>query len=113
MDSYTNNTYSYTGEAPKLKSIYAVSLYDPKTGTIRHLHRVLSLEGSSPLDPQQIEKNAIANAEKLGHDVTKLKVLHSPDLQDISGHYRVDVKKTLLVKIDASPTQLKNRQNTL
>lgn len=107
MDMPFDKEYIQTGNAPKLKSVYAISLYDPTDGRICHMHRILNTEGSSPLDPQQMEQNAITNAEKFGHNVKKLKVLHTPDMQNISGNYRVDLEKKILVKISDPPIRFK------
>src|SRR5919197_4142104 len=94
-----DKNYARSGNAPKLKSVYAISLYDPKDGRIHHMHHVLNMEGSTPMDPKQVEDNVIAMAKKIGHDVDKLKVLHTPDLQDLSGNFKVDVEKKSLVKV--------------
>jgi hypothetical protein len=99
MESNIHEMHVQTGDAPKLKSVYAIALYDPNSGKIHHIHHVLTMEGSSPMEPQEVEKNVIATAKKLGHDVEKLKVLHTQDLQDLSGNYRVDVEKKTLVKL--------------
>jgi hypothetical protein len=63
------------------------------------MHYVLNIAGSLPMEPQQVEKNVIATAKKIGYEVEKLKVLHTQDLQDISGNYRVDIEKKTLVKL--------------
>ena len=99
MESNIHLNQAQTGEVPKLKSIYAISLYDPEDGRILHMHYVITMAGSLPMEPQQVEKNVIATAKKLGYEVEKLKVLHTQDLQDISGSYRVDVENRTLVKL--------------
>jgi hypothetical protein len=99
MESNIEHNHAQTGEAPKLESIYAISLYDPQNGKIYHMHYVLTIAGSLPMAPQQVEKNVIATAKKIGYEVEKLKVLHTQDLQDISGNYRVDIEKKTLVKL--------------
>jgi hypothetical protein len=99
MDTDFDKNYVQVGNVPKLKSVYAISLYDPKDGKIHHMHHVLNMEGSSPMDPKQVEDNVIAMAKKVGHDVDKLKVLHTPDLKDLSGNFKVDVEKKSLVKV--------------
>jgi hypothetical protein len=97
-----NNLYVRTGKTPNLESIYAISLYDPKNGKILHMHHVLNMEHSSNIEPQQLEKDVVAFAEKLGHNVKRLKVLHTHDLQDMTLNYRVDVNKKTLVKVSES-----------
>ena len=98
MDNNFEKNYTQIGDAPKLESIYSISLYND-SGKIHHIHSVLNMEGSSSKDPDEIEKNAIAAAKNLGHNVAKLKVLHTRGVKDISGSYRVDVEKGTLVKL--------------
>ena len=99
MGSDLENSNAQVGNVPKLKSIDTIVLYDPENGKIHHMHRVLNLEGCSPLDPQEVEKNLILTAGKLGHNIEKLKILHTESLQDISGSYRVDIEKKTLIRL--------------
>jgi hypothetical protein len=94
-----NNLFMQAGEIPRLDSIYALALYDPKDGKIRHMHHVITLENASKTDPQLLEKDAIANAKKLGHNTDSLKVLHLPNFEDPTSVYRVDVERKTLIKI--------------
>ena len=75
-----------------MESIYGIALYDPNDGKIIHMHTILNMEGASSVDPQTKEK-------ELEYDVTKLSILHAPDLKDISAQYYVNVKEKTLVKI--------------
>lgn len=95
-----NNFFIQAGETPKLESIYAVALYDPKDGKIRHMHHVITLENASKTDPQLLERNVIANAKKLGHNTDSLEVLHVPNFEeDPTSMYQVDVERKTLVKM--------------
>ena len=90
---------THVGNAPKLESIYAIVMYDPASGAIRHMHRVITMANSPKMDPQTIEKTAISNAKKYGHNTESLKVLHVPNHEDFSSMYSVDVEKKILIKM--------------
>jgi hypothetical protein len=105
-----DSQYTKAGKAPKLESIYGIALYDPKDGKIVYMHRILNMEGASPLEPEKIERELLEFAKKeLNYDITKLNVLHDPNIQKISGQYQVDVIKKTLVKIEDFESQKKSR----
>ncbi len=109
------NQYTKIGDVPKLESIYGIVLYDPADGKIAHMHTIINMEGASPVDYQEKEKEVLEYAKtKLKRDVTKLSVLHDPNLGDISAHYYVNVKEKTLIKIPESEIQkkLKDLQKT-
>jgi hypothetical protein len=85
------------GNVPEIESFYVVSLYDPKKGTIQHMHTALFTEGASKVESKQIERDAIAGAKKLGHDVKKLNILHTPNVSDFTSRYQVDLRRKKLV----------------
>jgi hypothetical protein len=98
-DSFENQ-YTKVGNVPKLESVYGIALYDPTDGKVIHMHTILNMEGASPVDYQEKEKEVLEYAKKeLERDITKLKVLHAPNMQEISGQYYVNVKDNTLVKI--------------
>ena len=99
IEHQQDNFFVQAGETPKLESIYAVALYDPKDGKIRHMHHVITLENASKTDPQMIEREAIANANTVGHNTDSLKVLHVPNFEDPTSIYRVDVERKTLIKM--------------
>ena len=91
------------GNVPKLESIYGIAVYDEKDGKVIHIHTILNMEGASPVDYEEKEKEVLEYAKKgLNRDTTKLKVLHAPNMQEISGQYYVNVKDNTLVKIPES-----------
>ena len=97
------NQYSTAGKVPKLESVYGIALYDPTDGKIIHMHTILNMEGASPIYPEEKEKEVLEFARtKLKRDTTKLRVLHDPNLKDISAQYYVNVKEATLVKISES-----------
>lgn len=78
---------------------FACVLYDPKTGDIRHVHRVAVLPGAESPTKQQVQERALALAKKLGRDgPARLRVLHvSPESIKPGSKLRVDLKKQRLV----------------
>jgi hypothetical protein len=112
IEHQENDFFVQAGKAPKLESIYVVAIYDPEDGKIRHMHHVITLENASKADRQLIEREAIANARKLGHNTDSLKVLHIPNFEDPSSKYRVDVERKALIKMPEMTLAklLKNRE---
>ena len=97
------NQYIKVGEVPKLESVYGIALYDPADGKIVYMHTIMNMEGASPIDYQEKEREVFEFAEtELKHDVTKLSVLHEANLKDISANYYVNVNEKKLVKIPES-----------
>jgi hypothetical protein len=102
------NQYLKVGEVPKLESVYGIALYDPSDGKIVYMHRIVNMEGASPVDYQEKEKEVLEFAKtKLKRDVTKLGVLHDANLKDISANYYVNVNEKKLVKIPESEIRKK------
>lgn len=83
-----------------IKEVHAIAIYDPTDGRIRHMHHVIITEGARPPDASSFEKDALVDAEKSGHKVANLKMLHVKDLnlKDINARCRVDTEKNVLVK---------------
>ena len=106
------NQYTKVGKVPKLESVHGIALYDPTDGKIVHMHKILNFEGASPADLQEKEKEVLERARKnLQGDVTKLKVLHTPNMQEISGQYSVNVKENTLVRIPETELLERLRKN--
>jgi hypothetical protein len=87
-----------TGSA-KISSIRCCILYDSKDGTIRHLHRVVTMQGAPETSESDMEKQTIELAKDLSLDTGQLQVLHV-DQSVISerARYSVDPKSRTLVK---------------
>jgi hypothetical protein len=86
------------GNAPAVMKIQAVAIHD-RRGEIRHMHHVIVLEGARPVDRASVTKDAVEQASRLGHDVSRLKALFVPELQSPGAMYRVDVKRGRLVEL--------------
>src|SRR5688572_4284891 len=97
------NQYTRAGNVPKLESVYGIALYDPADGKVIHMHTILNMEGAYPIDPQVKEKEVLEFVRtELNRDITKLSILHEPNLQNISANYYVNVQEKKLIKIPES-----------
>lgn len=108
MKNPKDDIFIQTGDTPSFKSIYAIALYSPTSGKIRHMYHVNILDGADPINQKMIQKEAIDDARKLGHQIQTLEILHIPDLRDSLGSYRVDVKKKVLINTN-EPEQKRNK----
>ena len=68
-----------------------VALYDPSTGRIAHIQRVLSLPGGPDLTPEHVVERAHVHARHGGHDVSRLQAVHLADDHDYGTAHVVDV----------------------
>lgn len=94
-----SNKMQTAGPAQKIVATHTVALYDPESGRIAHMHRVLTLEGGTHYSPEHHEQNARAYAGKLGHPVKTLLALHVPNHKNSGARCCVDVKKQALVEM--------------
>jgi hypothetical protein len=98
--NYTEqNSFSQKGKVPKTKSIRSIALYDANDGTIFHMHHVMTMEGCEPRNIEEIEKDALRFAKKLGHSVENLKILHAPNTINPFTKYRIDVSKLDFIEL--------------
>jgi hypothetical protein len=86
-----------TGAAPNVRGISAVALYDT-SGTIHHLHYVVTHVGSRDVDPETMIRDAIAHATAAGRDVASLQARHFATVPNIKGTHRVDIATQTLVE---------------
>ena len=100
--------FSQAGDAPRVESVYAVALYDPKDGIIHHMHHVVSMIDSPKLDNKMAENEAILNAKKVGQNTDNLEIIHIDDI-DLASAYRVNVKTKQLEKISLSEISKEGR----
>ena len=104
MHRTDNDNFIQIGNLPSLESVYSIVIYEPKDGTIRHIHHTMIFNKSFNIDPDRLEKEAKEYALRLGHKIDGIRVLHIRDNKDFKGMYKVDVKKQALVKILAAQT---------
>ncbi len=57
------------------------------------------MEGCEPRDMEEIEKDAMRFAEKLGHSIQKLKILRAPNTINPFAKYRIDVSNLEFVEL--------------
>ena len=77
-------------------------LYRPSDGVIVHYHRAKLFVPGRTLDVGQVEKRALEEATRRGHDVEQLAVLHvAPAEMDRRRRYRVDTSSGTLIVVDS------------
>jgi hypothetical protein len=106
------NTFGFKqiGSRLRLKSAYGIALYDVQNGKIHHLHYIINMGGSVPVDTSAIEKKVLVHAERLGHDIKTLKILHIPDIKPY-GNYKVDVKNQTLIELPQKTFNIKHNRS--
>jgi hypothetical protein len=70
---------------------HGVALYDPETGRIAHIQRVMVLPGAPDLTPEQVVERAHVHARHGGHDTTRLAIVQLADDHDYGTPHVVDV----------------------
>ena len=83
---------------PGPAAIRHIVLFDPKDGTIRHVHSIATFPGAQASSLEHHEAHARKIAEKHGLDAANLRVLHfEGGEQPCTGH-KVDVANLRLMK---------------
>lgn len=93
-------TFQTTGRT-RVRSIKCCVLFDPADGTIRHTHRIVTMEGADETPEPMIEERTRLLAREFGIEVDRLQLLHV-DSQGIESnkHYKVDPRNRRLVAVD-------------
>jgi len=88
-----------TGRA-KIHSIRCCVLFDPSDGAIRHVHRVVTVQGVEEPSADEIEKRTRHLAKELNLDVSSLHALHVEVSSIKPGiRYAVDPSKRRLIEV--------------
>jgi hypothetical protein len=89
----------FGGTLPVWSSTACV-VYDADTGLVRHIHRVVTLEGGREPTQQENEARAMAMLEAKGRKTSKLRALHvAGDAIEAHRCYAVEPKtRQLIVK---------------
>ena len=95
---------SSAGNAPKVVDHYVVALYEPSTGTIRHVHTVTLFEGGNVVDEREAIRRAHDKATKAGHNTATLRFKVSKNSEHGRRPHRIDVTTDQFI-----PIQLTNR----
>ena len=91
---------SITTGKKKIRSVKCCVLFDSSDGKIRHVHRVVTVEGAEEPSTEQVEKRTRQLAKELKLDVTKLHALHVDTSAIKPGlRYAVDPSKRRLVEV--------------
>jgi hypothetical protein len=92
--------FKTTGMA-NVRSVKCCVLFDGKTGSIRHVHRVVTMEGVSETSDAEIERRALKLAGDHGIKTKKIQIAHV-DAKAFAGpgRYKVDTKTRALIRLD-------------
>jgi hypothetical protein len=85
---------------PIVGRVLMTALFDPATGEIAHVHRVVAFDSHRQAKHEYVEQRARYLATRFGRDVTKLNALvidHTKLKRGIG--YKVDLKSYSLVEI--------------
>ena len=63
------------------------------------MHHVMTMEGCEPRDMDEIEKDAMRFAKKLGHAVENLKTMRAPNTINPFAKYRIDISKLDFIEL--------------
>jgi hypothetical protein len=91
-----------TTRSAKLKpvAVKVCVLYDPRSGSIAHVHKVVTLQGTSKPSEKEVERRAFERARALGTKANVLNALHvKPEDWDDASFFRVDPPSRSLAKI--------------
>jgi hypothetical protein len=93
--------FKTTGTA-KVRSVKCCVLFDGETGTIQHVHRVVTMEGVTEKSDAEIEARALKLAKGHGIKTTKVQIAHV-DAKAFAARdrYRVDTKTRALIRIES------------
>jgi hypothetical protein len=84
-------------------SISIAALFDPLTGHIAHLHRVINFASNKNITSDYVQQRAKDLYALTGKDASKLKAISiHPEKLNKGSRYRVDVTTFELVEIDRS-----------
>ena len=97
------------GSAPRVVKIQALVFHDA-AGRIQHTHHAITLEGAEARSYDAMLEDATTHAREMGVDLGRLKVLHVTAPFDLNVAHKVDVKKGMLVPVQAPrPGQARKR----
>ena len=90
--------FQTTGDT-KVSSVACCLLFDPQDGKIRHVHRVVTMQGAPALSRSEIEARTLRLASKMGMDTASLRLLHvEEEALSERARYTVDPVSHQLVK---------------
>jgi hypothetical protein len=82
----------------QVRSVKCCVLFDPKDGTILHMHRVVTMEGAAETPDHLVEERTRQLAKGFGLDVASLELLHvDANVIQPGVKYTVDQGKRCLI----------------
>lgn len=99
--------FGISGRA-KIHSVKCCVLFDKKDGTIRHVHRVVTIHGAAEAADAEVEKRTLKLARELGSDTEQTQLIHvDTHAIDPQARYKVDPKTRKLIRTPPHPTVAK------
>ena len=84
----------------QIQSVKCCVLFNPKDGSIQHVHRVVTLVGAEETPDAVIERRTLQLAREMGLQATEAQLLHVDEKTiQTDRHYVVDVQKRVLVAL--------------
>jgi len=89
-----------SGGNAKVKSIRCCVLFDPRNGEIRHVNRVITIEGAAETSEKEMAERTLRLADSLGLETKRLQLIHVNHEALVQGHrYKVHTKTRKLTEI--------------
>ncbi len=84
----------------QVRSVKCCVVYDSKDGTIRHVHRIITVEGAEETPEERVEARTLELSADLGIDRATVQTLRIDDSALESGvRYAVDIARRSLIAI--------------
>ena len=80
-----------------VEHVQIVALYEPESGTIKHLHMVTTIAGATRTPQDEVVAEAKQRARRRNPDVEALAVALSNDIDHSRGMYSIDPKTKAFV----------------
>lgn len=96
-----------TDDTEPVESVDVFVIFDPKSGDIAHVHRVVTFKGGAAPSRERAEDEARTLAQKCGVSMQNLEILHSDRAEffETGKQYRVDVSCRALVEVPQTDSE--------
>jgi len=87
----------------QVRSVKCCVVYDSRDGTIRHVHRIITVEGADETPEARVEERTLELAADLGIDRATVRTLRIDESALEAGvRYAVDISRASLIAIGKS-----------
>jgi hypothetical protein len=99
--------FGFSGQMKALSvaHVQVVALYDPKNGTIKHLHTVTTMSGAKPLSQEEAIAEAKQRAARRYSNIEDLAVALSNDAEHGHRPHRIDIDTKAFVPMPSAPVR--------